>query len=152
MSNYELDKIDRKILELLDQNARMPVKEIAKQVFLSSPAVSARIDRMEKAGVITGFHVQLNPMALGYNIKAFINLEVEPVQKAEFYPYIEACPNVVECSCVTGDYAMHIEVLFRTTMDLDHFIGHLQQFGRTKTLIAFSTSVEHRNIPLTEPK
>ena len=56
---------------------------------LSSPAVSARIERLEKEGYITGYQVKLNPALLGYPIKAFINLEVEPVQKKEFYPYIE---------------------------------------------------------------
>ena len=74
------------------------------------------------------------------------NLEVEPNDKQDFYPFIKNCKNVVECNCVTGDYSMLIEVIFETTMALDLFIGELQRFGKTKTLIAFSTSVEHRNI------
>ena len=82
------------------------------------------------------------------HIKAFINLEVEPYQKKEFYPFIQAIPNVIECNCVTGDYAMLIEVAFQTTIELDHFINELQHFGRTKTLIVFSTSVEHRDVPV----
>lgn len=144
-----MDQIDAQILDLLQQNARTPLKVIADKVFLSSPAVSARIDRLEKAGLILGYHAQLSPSALGYLIKAFINLEVEPCQKVEFYPYIAACPNVVECSCVTGDYSMLIEVVFRTTQELDLFIGQLQHFGRTRTQIVFSTSVEHRGVPIT---
>lgn len=130
------------------KNARTPVKEIAKEVFLSSPAVSARIEHLEKTGLITGYHAQVNPVFLGYHIKAFINLEVEPYQKKDFYPFIQAIPNVIECNCVTGDYSMLIEVAFRSTMELDHFINELQQFGRTKTLIVFSTSVEHRDLPV----
>ncbi len=145
---YKLDNIDRKIIEMLLKNARMPAKEIAKEVFLSSPAVSARIKNLEKNDLITGYHAQVNPVLLGYHIKAFINLEVEPRQKKEFYPFVQAIPNVIECNCVTGDYSMLIEVAFRSTVELDHFINELQQFGRTKTLIVFSTSVEHRNLPL----
>ncbi len=145
---YKLDNIDRKIIEMLLKNARTPAKEIAKEVFLSSPAVSARIKNLEKNGLITGYHAQVNPLLLGYHIKAFINLEVEPRQKKEFYPFVQAIPNVIECNCVTGDYSMLIEVAFRSTVELDHFINELQQFGRTKTLIVFSTSVEHRNLPL----
>ena len=133
---HELDHIDAKILNLLRENARMPLKEIAEHVFLSSPAVSARIERL----------VKLNPALLGYPIKAFINLEVEPVQKKEFYPYIEKVHNVVECNCVTGDYSMLIEGLFVSTIELDQFIGELQHFGRTRTQIVFSTSVEHRQV------
>lgn len=145
---HKLDNIDKKIIEILQTNARTPVKEIAKEVFLSSPAVSARIDHLEKSGVITGYHAQLNPEFLGYHIKAFINLEVEPFQKKEFYPFIQDIPNVIECNCVTGEYSMLIEVGFRSTVELDHFINVLQKFGRTKTLIVFSTSVEHRNLPV----
>ena len=140
-----MDHIDRKIIDLLQNNARAPLKEIADHVFLSSPAVSARMARLESSGTITGYQAQVDAPKLGYMVKAFINLEVEPVQKKEFYPYIRSCPNVVECNCVTGDYAMLIEVLFRTTTELDHFIGELQHFGKTKTQIVFSTSVEHRD-------
>lgn len=145
---HKVDNIDRKIIEMLQENARVSVKEIAKAVFLSSPAVSSRIEHLEKAGVITGYHAAINPMMLGYHIKAFINLEVEPARKKEFYPFIQAIPNVIECNCVTGDYSMLVEVAFRSTVELDHFINELQQFGRTKTLIVFSTSVEHRDPPL----
>ena len=61
-------------------------------------------------------------------------------------PFVKACSNVIECNCVTGDYSMVLEVLFPSTIELDQFIGELQRFGRTKTLIVFSTSVEHRGI------
>ena len=102
-----MDRIDRKIIDILQTNARAPLKEIADRVFLSSPAVSARIAKLE---------------------------------------------NVVERNCVTGDYSMLIEVLFGTTQELDTFINHLQQFGRTRTQIVFSTPVEHRGLPVSEPE
>ena len=144
----KLDAIDRRILKRLQVNARTPIKEIAKEIFLSSPAVSNRIEKMEKAGILRGYHAQIDLTLFGYNIKAFINLEVEPYQKKEFYPFIRSIPNVIECNCVTGEYAMLIEVVFRTTQQLDHFINELQHFGKTQTQIVFSTSVEHRDIPV----
>ena len=85
---HDLDHIDEQIIKLLHANARIPLKTIASQVFLSSPAVSARIERLEQAGIITGYSAKINPAELGYHIKAFINLEVNPDQKKEFYPYI----------------------------------------------------------------
>lgn len=109
----KLDKIDLKIIQILQKNARTPLKEIAVQVFLSSPSVSARIEKLEQEGVITGYTAKVNPLYLNYHIKAFINLEVEPLQKPVFYPFIEAIPNVVECNCVTGDYSMLIETLLK---------------------------------------
>ena len=141
-----MDNIDRKILTILQQNARTPLKVIAEQVFLSSPAVSARIERLEAAGYILGYQAQLSCAAMGYQIKAFINLEVEPNQKPEFYPFIKSCPNVVECNCVTGTYSMLLKVVFPSTMELDTFIGQLQKFGRTSTQIVFSTPVAPRGI------
>ena len=145
-----MDNIDRKILNILQENARTPLKVIAEQVFLSSPAVSARIERLENTGLITGYQAQISCAAMGYQIKAFIALEVEPSQKPVFYPYIESCPNVMECNCVTGDYSMLIKVCFHTTQELDQFIDQLGRFGRTRTQIVFSTPVEHRGIPALE--
>lgn len=133
----DMDNIDRKILTILQQNARTPLKVIAEQVFLSSPAVSARIERLESAGYILGYQAQLSCAAMGYQIKEFINLEIEPSQKPEFYPYIEGCPNVMECDCVTGDYSMFIKVCFHTTQELDQFINQLHRFGRTRTRSSF---------------
>jgi Lrp/AsnC family leucine-responsive transcriptional regulator len=146
MKNKLLDAIDLQILNLLQKNGRISIKELAAQVYLSSPAVSSRIEQLEKNNYICGYQAVVNPIKMGYHIKAFVNLEVEPVCKKEFYPYIQTCNNVIECNCVTGDYSMLLEVLFPSTSELDGFIGELQRFGRTKTLIVFSTSVEHRGI------
>lgn len=145
-----MDHIDRSIVDILQHNARTPVKEIASRVSLSSPAVCARIERLEKSGILSGYQATVDLTAIGYLVKAFINLEVEPEQKPDFYPYIRSCPNVVECNCVTGEYSMVIEAYFHTTQELDQFVNYLQKFGRTRTQIVFSTCVEHRGIPLSD--
>ena len=141
-----MDSIDKKIISILQENARTPLKVIAEKTFLSSPAVSARIDRLEKDGIITGYTAKVNMVKLGYHITAFINLEVEPSQKVEFYPYIESCANVLECNCVTGDYSMLIKVAFASTTELDHFIGQLKKYGKTSTQIVFSTHAGPRDV------
>ena len=141
-----MDTIDIKLLTLLQENARYPLKFLAEKVFLSSPAVSARIERLEKQGIITGYHASVNPVSLGFHILAFINLTLEPHQKVEFYPFISSCPNVLECNCVTGNYSMLIKVCFPSTQELDYFINQLQTFGKTETQIVFSTPVESRGI------
>lgn len=145
-----MDKIDFKIIQLLQRNARYPLKRLAEEVYLSTPAVSARIEKLEQSGIITGYSAHVDPLKLGYNIQAFINLEMTPKQKPEFYPFIAKCPNVLECNCVTGKYSMLIKVAHRTTLELDSFIGKLQKFGNTETQIVFSTAVEHRGIDVSE--
>jgi len=141
-----MDQVDEKIIQMLQQDARIPVKEIAKEVFLSSPAVSARIDRLVQNGLIKGYHMTIDRTKLGYDVTAFISLEMAPTKKPQFYPFIKECPNVLGCNCITGQYSQLIKVAFRNTADLDVFIGHLQQFGRTSTQIVFSTPVEPRDV------
>ncbi len=143
-----MDHIDKQLLIMLQENARVPIKQLAEKVYLSSPAVAARIDRLEKKGIIKGYHTDIDWLKLGQHITAFINLEVAPSQKQEFYPFIKAYPNVMECNCVTGNYSMLIKVCFESTMDLDVFIGEIQKFGKTSTQVVFSTAVEHRGIQI----
>ncbi len=141
-----MDKIDATLIEALQENARVPIKTLTKKVFLSSPAISSRIEKLEKVGLISGYHASINQYMLGYHIKAFINLQMSPSQKPDFYPFIRSCPNVVECNCVTGTYSMLIKVVYHSTVELDEFIGKLQKFGPTETQIVFSTAVEPRGV------
>ena len=145
---YELDAVDCKIIYLLQKNARMSLKELASEVFLTSPAVSARINKLEQKGIIRGYHAQICPEAFMLQIKAFINVKMDPSQKNELYEYVKGIDNVIQCDCVTGDYEIFMEVLFHSTVELDQFIDDLHKFVETKTQIVFSTAVEHRGLPI----
>ena len=141
-----MDKIDAMLITLLQENARAPLKLLASKVFLSAPAVSSRIDKLEKQGIILGYNTVIDRQKMGYHITAFINLELSADQKSEFYPFINSCPNVLECNCITGVYSMLIKVSFASTQELDGFIGRLQKFGKTETQIVFSSPVPPRAI------
>ena len=145
-NQFLIDDIDKQIMALLKDDARTSLKSLASYTYLSSTAVSARIEKLEKAGYIQGYYTKINPEKFGLSVRAFINLDLEPIQKKDFYPYVRSCPNVVACNCVTGDYSMLLEVLFASTFELDKFINELQHFGKTKTQIVFSTPVEHRDV------
>ena len=146
-----MDHIDREILQILQHNARTTLKTIAEKTFLSSPAVSARIEKLEKDQVITGYQAQVNPMKLGYHILAFINLNVLPEDKQRFYQYAESIPNILECSSVTGEFSVMMKVAFESTAQLDTFLGQLQKFGKTSTQVVFATHVGPRGIQVQEP-
>ena len=144
-----MDKIDRKIINSLQKNARASLKDLSKECFISSPAIAARINKLEKSGIINGYHSSIDIEKIGFHVRAFIQVQLEPRQKDEFSPYVQSIPNVVECNCVTGDYSEIMEVIFPSTTDLDNFINTIQQrFGKTSTQIVFSTSVQHRGITL----
>ena len=141
-----IDDVDKQILKLMKEDARVSLKTLSSHTYLSSTAISARIEKLERAGYIQGYFTKINPEKFGLDIKAFISLELEPIQKKDFYPYIRSCENVVECHCVTGEYSMLLKVLFASTAELDQFINELQHFGKTKTQIVFSTAVETRDV------
>lgn len=145
-----MDAIDLKLIGLLQKNARYSLKQLAEKVFLSSPAVSSRIERLEREGYVRGYQAEVDEEKLGFHIIAFINLEMTPKQKATFYPFVDSCPNVLECYCVTGQYSMLLKVAFPSTQELDSFIGRLSQFGNTQTQIVFSSAVRPRGVQIGE--
>ena len=142
----KLDNIDRKIISLLQENARMTLKEIASRIYLSSPAASARMERLEKEGYITGFHASVNRELMGYHIRAFITLALHAGLKETFIREVMQCPNVVECNCITGDYALLLGVGYAKMEDLEKFVGGLQKYGKTRTQIVCATAVAHREL------
>jgi len=73
----ELDATDRAILRILQADARTPFSEVARQIDMSSATVHDRVGRMEEAGVIEGYHAEVDPKAVGYGVSAFVGLRVE---------------------------------------------------------------------------
>ena len=139
-----MDTADKIILKALAENARTPVKGLAEKAFLSSPAVSARVDRLEKNGIIRAYHAQLDLNALGYEILAFINLSIAPDKRSEFREWVDGCANVMECHHVTGNYSLLMKAAFANTLEMESFVGKLQHYGSTQTQVVFSTLIEPR--------
>lgn len=137
-----IDELDVRIMNLLKENARTSLKEISQQINLTTPAVSARIEKLEAAGYLKGYHADVDLEKLGYKVKAFIMLSVLPEDRQRFESFIEAEDCILECSHITGAYSMLLKVVFPSTSGLDKFIGRLQTFGRTETQVVFSTLLE----------
>lgn len=141
-----MDNIDLKLITALQENARIPLKSLAEKVYLSSPATAARIAKLEKDGIISGYGARIDLKKVGMPIVAFISLDLDPKQKPSFYPFIQSHPHVLECNCVTGRYSQLIKVAFESTEALDTFIGELNAFGHTETQIAFSNPQPPRGL------
>lgn len=141
-----MDDIDRKIISLLEINARITVNQLSQQVFLTPPAVAARIEKLENHGILKGYRAIVDVEKIGLPIVAFVELTMPPEEKAAFSEFITTCPNVTECYHVAGAYSMLIKVCFPTPSKLDTFVGSLQKFGKTQTQIVFSTVLESRGI------
>ena len=85
----KLDSVDLKILSLLQQNARYTLKDIAKEVELSTPAVSSRLEKLESSNIIKGYTALINYSTLGLNINAIVSVDVIPGTKQEFIEFLK---------------------------------------------------------------
>ena len=138
-----LDTIDKEILKKLQENARIPLKDLSAEVFLTTPAVSARIEKLEKEGYLKGYHAEVDIEKLGYVVKAYIMITVKPEDIKKFYTFVGKQECVMECSHITGPYSMIVKVAFPSTVMLEIFLGKLQSFGKTETQVVFSTFIEN---------
>lgn len=142
--NQKVDNFDQKILQLLQQDARMSHAEIGRQVHLSQPAVSERIKRLEAAGVIRGYRADISPKALGYQITAMIRLSTQ--QGRPYAEYVASCPEIIDCYTVTGEDGAVMRVLATDVEHLQRLINELNVFGSTSTAIVLTTHVAGKPI------
>lgn len=140
-----MDQIDQKILALLRENGRMPLKKIAEHVFLSPPAVAARMERLEQKGVIQGYRAIISPEALGQQIMAFIHVVLPPEQQGEFAAFAASMPQITACYHVTGPHSMLVQVHCGTMTQLDQLVARIQHFGTTQTQVVLSTVLPDRS-------
>ena len=146
MKYNNIDETDLKILRLLQNDARMPVKTIAQKIFTSAPTVSARIESLTQKGIIKGYYTEIDVSAIDNVIKSYIDIEVSPERKEELYEFLRSSPQVVEANRVTGEYSLLIKVIVKNTVEMDKFINALQRYGRTKTQIVFSSIIDRRGV------
>lgn len=142
-----MDDLDRKILRLLSADGRMTVKDIAARVSLTSPAVSERIKRMERDGVIAGYTVLLGQTQTKGEIDALLSISVPHTDRQYFLSLIESQPGVRQCYHVTGSYSFILKVRCADMHELEHMINRFQKLGQTSTQIILSTPVD-RHITL----
>lgn len=140
-----MDHLDKQILNLLEENARISLKDIANQVNVSAPTVASHINNLEQR-IIDGYRTKLNYAELGYGIKAYIEVKLIPKERETFVKQITQVKNILACDWVTGDYSMLLTGVFKTTIDLEEFIQTIQHFGETNTKIVISDIIAPRDL------
>lgn len=141
-----MDAIDLKIIKLLESNSRVSLTQLAKQVYLSLPAISARVEKMEETGLIRRYTAMLDPQKMGITITAFINISMNANNQKDFIEYVQTNANITECYHVAGPYSMLLKAMFTSTSQLDSCIERLQHFGNTQTQIVLSPIVTDRPV------
>ncbi len=149
-----MDAIDRDILNILQQDARIPNNEIAKRVGIVPSATSERIRKLATKGMIANYETRLNPKELGFALVAFIFVRShEPVSGYPTADKLSSIPEVQEVHNIAGEDCYLIKVRVKDTEYLSHFlrekIGSIPEVHATRTIIALETFKETSNLPIT---
>ncbi|KXB92497.1 transcriptional regulator, AsnC family [Veillonellaceae bacterium DNF00751] len=146
-----MDHIDDKILTILKKNGKASATEISKVVGLSIPAVAERVRKMEHGGVIQGYGAKISRRKTGYNVTAFIMVNLERSGEVEeFRDSIIRFPQVLECHHIVGAFDYLLKVLVKTPDDLEHFLmdelNEIPTVASSQTFMCLSTIKEEWNV------
>lgn len=141
-----MDMTDHKIIEILQEDGRISMKDLGKIVGLTSPAVSERVKRLEESGIIEGYKAIISPDALGRIIKAFIHVSLENNMYKKFIDEAKKDPRIVECHHITGDDCSVLKVIVKDMYELEEVIDSIKAIGSTKTSVILSTPIQAKSI------
>lgn len=148
MEKYILDALDKKILKMIAENARIPFLEVARECNVSGAAIHQRIQKLIKTGVIKGTQFQFDPEKMGYETCAYIGLFLkDPSSFDDVVEQLVHIPQVVECHYTTGGYDLFIKLYAKNNHDLLTIIhDKLQPLGlaRSETIISFKEAIKRQ--------
>lgn len=137
-----MDDIDKKIMRLLQYNARMPISQISKEVSMSQPSVKERIIKLEERNIISGYHTAFNLRDLNRGTTTFILIKTEHCQ--ELTDFCNDAMEVTDLFRISGEYNYLIKVQTSTIEALAEFQDHLIKFGPSKSHISLKNILENR--------
>ena len=140
------DGTNRRILEELQGDGRLSLAELGRRVGLSPPAVAERVQRLERDGVITGYHATVDPRALGYALTTVIRIRPAPRQIPKVAELARATPEIVECHRITGEDCFFMKATVRDVEHLEELIDRFVVYGQTTTSIVQSSPVPGRGV------
>jgi Lrp/AsnC family leucine-responsive transcriptional regulator len=144
----ELDQIAWKIIEELQQDARLSWAELGRRVGLTTPAVAERVHRLEKLGVIRGFHADISLERLGMPIQIFVRLSMAGPESLvrSFQLQVKTWEEVLECHRVTGSDSFIVKARVVSVVHLESFLDKMGHYGTTSTATVLSSPVLQRTI------
>ncbi|QND51836.1 Lrp/AsnC family transcriptional regulator [Phyllobacterium sp. 628] len=142
------DVTDARILVLLNSNARLPMSELAREMGMTAPGVSDRVRRLEDAGIIRGFVLDVDPKALGYQIRAMVRIRPLPGKLHIVEKIIQETPQFIECDKITGDDPFLGRLVVHSIEEMDRVLEALSEHAVTSTSVIKSSSVLRRLPPL----
>lgn len=139
-----MDSTDYRIIEILQNNGRISMKDLGKAVNMTSPAVTERVRKLEESGVILGYRAVIDPKKLNKNIMSFINVGLSPHNYQGFIDFAENNVNIIECHHITGGSSVIVKVLTESMADLKNIIDDIKKIGSTQTSVILSSPIESK--------
>jgi Lrp/AsnC family leucine-responsive transcriptional regulator len=146
-----LDAVNVRLLAELHGNPRLSMSALARRVGMSAPAVTERVQRLETAGVILGYHMDVDPAALGLPVTALVRIRPGPGQLPKIAQAARETAQVAECHRITGEDCFLLRVHAPSIGELEEVLDRFLLFGQTTTSIVVSTPVPPRPLPLPTP-
>ena len=147
-----MDELDARLLELFTAEPRIGALEASRRLGVARGTITARLERLERSGVVTGWGPQVDPAAIGHPVTAFLTLEIsQGVGHDVIGEHLAGIPEVLEVCTITGAGDLWCRVVARTNADLQRVIDRaLAHPGivRSSTVIALATQVPYRVLPL----
>lgn len=134
-----LDRLDWRILEALQSNARISNTDLGKQIGLSQPAVTARIKRLEEQGVIEGYTARINPGLVGRGIAAIVRIRTTHAQIKQCLSAFETMPEIVEADRITGEDCFMVRIVVEDMTQVEAAIDSLARFGPVTTSVVLAS-------------
>lgn len=148
MAHQKLDRLDRQILKLISDDARIPFLEVARACNVSGAAIHQRIQKLIATGILKGSQFIIDPEKIGYETCAYIGLNLKnPEQFDEVVKSLQSIPEVVECHYTTGNYDLFIKIYAKNNHHLLNIIhDQLQPLGlaRSESIISFHSAIDRK--------
>ncbi len=151
MATRIVDSLDVRLIALLHDQPRIGVLEIARRLGVARGTAQARLDRLQARGIVRGFGPDVDPAVLGYGVTAFATIEIRQGRGHDVRQHLATIPEVLEVHTITGPGDLLCRVVARSNADLQAIIDRVVDFDgimRTSTVIALSTPVHYRTLPL----
>lgn len=139
-----IDQIDRAIIAVLTEDGRMAIKDVADMIDMSSPSITARIEKLKDAGAIRGYAVVVDLKAFGFNVAAYVRMYARPGEMKKVAQMLEDTPEVVEAHHVTGADSFLAKVVARDVEELETVVDRFVPVAATDTAIIQSSTVARR--------
>lgn len=153
-NNFQIDTLDRKILDIITKNARIPYLEVARACNVSGAAIHQRVQRLIRTGVIQGSEFIVDPKMVGYSTCAYVGVFLDqPGRYKEVVEAFKNIPEIIQCHYTTGHYSIFIKVYTKDNEHLKEILTEkIQKVSgviRTETIISLE-EVINRQIPVLE--